>query len=100
MRTPIEDLRKSVDSFADEMMGQLVANRGKGHWADCPSHFLIDELNKNLNYLAASVEEGDKDTVRRRAANVANFAMMIADNRDKQWGYDERDKQPTPQEAP
>lgn len=81
MATPTKQYKKSVDEFAKAMLDQLIANQEKGHWSDCSWDFLIDQLNRNLNELVAAVElTHDEATILRRAANVANFSMMIAEN--------------------
>lgn len=83
-----EGLRPEVAKFAWEMEKQLQANEHKGGWGECDISFLIKELMMNeiaLHRDAERVHIGMEEyvsSVIRRAANVANFAMMIADN----WG--------------
>ena len=75
------NLRSEVQRFAKEMEKQLQANEHKGGWEDCDSGFLMSELEKNFNALWR-LQPSDKAGILRRATNIANFAMMIADN----WG--------------
>ena len=74
-------IRSEVQRFAKEMEKQLQANEHKGGWEDCDSGFLMSELEKNFNALWR-LQPSDKAGILRRATNIANFAMMIADN----WG--------------
>lgn len=64
--------------FVDEMEARLKANSYRGGWSkDSPEH-LINRLFFQVGQLEDSVRAGEKDVV-RRAADVANFAMIIAD---------------------
>ena len=78
-------LRPEVQKFAEEMERELRVNEHKGDWGDCNEEFLISEMNRNIVRLIQTIERDNgnglfADTVIRRCANVANFAMMIADN--------------------
>ncbi len=75
-------LRPEVARFAEEMEKQLQANEHKGGWKNCDEDFLFDELSKNHSVLDFALANGDIPEILRRAANIANFSMMIADN----WG--------------
>lgn len=85
-------LRPEVQKFAEEMEKQLRANEHKGGWEDCDSGFLMSELEKNFNALWR-LQPSDKAGILRRATNIANFAMMIADN----WGGEFSQKKPEPE---
>ncbi len=73
-------LRPEVRAFAEEMEKQLKANEHKGHWDDCKEDFLYDELDKNFQILDFALANNDMPEILRRCANIANFAMMLADN--------------------
>lgn len=79
-------VRPVVKRFAAEMEKQLVANAHKGSWKECGEDFLYGELegilNENLTILDFALANADTPEVLSRCANIANFAMMIADN----WG--------------
>lgn len=90
--------RKEVQWFSEQMEAALKANDHKGGWYDCEEGWLLRRLSQELQELRQARTKG-REAVIKECADIANFAMMIADNREKQWGYDERDKQPTPQEA-
>jgi len=73
--------RAVVESFAKEMEKQLRANEYKGGWEDCTARHLLDELQRNYIAIISAFLNNDCDgDITRRCANVANFAMMIADN--------------------
>ena len=75
-------LRPEVARFAEEMEKQLQANEHKGGWKDSDKDFLWEELGKNHSILDFALANRDMPEILRRAANIANFSMMIADN----WG--------------
>lgn len=81
--------RPVVETFAEEMEKQLKANDHKGGWETSTNYWLMEGLKKNLAALRTCVNQEPKvliqqEEIMRRAANIANFAMMIADNAQKQ----------------
>jgi hypothetical protein len=74
--------RKAVREFAFDMEKQLKTNDHKRGWSDEDHHFLSAQLAKNLFDLSTELKKEDKDKyeITIKCANVANFAMMIADN--------------------
>lgn len=75
-------LRPEVQRFAEEMEKQLQANEHKGGWKECHFSYLIDETFRNYDRMVTHFTKNDTPAILRRAANIANFAMMVADN----WG--------------
>jgi NTP pyrophosphatase (non-canonical NTP hydrolase) len=87
--------RPEVVAFADAMERQLRANDHKGGWRDEHHDDLLARLREETEELAGVLDLGQgnsahfypndpngpkwSDEVRREAADVANFAMMIAD---------------------
>lgn len=69
--------REVVASFAIRMEKQLAANDHKMGWEHAESGFLLAELEKNLTKLTRC---NSHEEFRRRCANIANFAMMLAHN--------------------
>jgi hypothetical protein len=71
------ELRPEVAAFAEAMELQLRKNGWKGHWRYCTGTYLFNRIRGEVNELsrASTAEERLKE-----AADVANFAMMIADN--------------------
>jgi hypothetical protein len=74
--------RLPVMQFAYEMESQLKVNDHKKGWGSEHYEFLNRELSKNFNKLYRELTAADKDKyeITIRCANIANFAMMIADN--------------------
>ncbi len=93
-----DDLRLEVAVFAEEMERKLRKNEHKGWWEECSLEYLFERLSEELEELRDIVfKEKEKsantldyeeqllkpviyaDRIREEAADVANFAMMIAD---------------------
>lgn len=82
-------LRDSLAAFAEDMERILRANDHKGGWTDLPTlHAMIrlhEELEELELVLTLALKARGQDAIRLRhrvideAADVANFAMMIAD---------------------
>lgn len=78
--------RREIRKFAEHMEARLAANDHKGGWSRCKLKWLLGRLEGEVAELRGIVESycagfGDDDEhLIREAADVANFAMMIADN--------------------
>lgn len=78
---------KKVAHFGDLMLHRLRANTHKGSWDDCDEDYLLGRLQQEMNELEAAVAPGDLGwktlrhviAIEHEAADVANFAMMIAE---------------------
>ncbi|CAK0755007.1 hypothetical protein CCP3SC15_2010003 [Gammaproteobacteria bacterium] len=59
-------------------------NRQKGHWRKIPTHELLRLLRRELEELEAALwaceHGGDPGQVEAEAADLSNFAAMLADN--------------------
>lgn len=76
----MKDTRPEVQWFAKQMESKLQANDHKQHWSKCHPDYLIHRLYQEANELWRAIEQ--KKTaheVIQEAADVANFAMMLAD---------------------
>lgn len=69
-------LRPVVAAFAEAMELKLRENDHKGHWRYCSGTYLFNRLRGEVNELSRA----PADQRLAEAADVANFAMMIADN--------------------
>lgn len=69
--------RPEVRAFADAMEEQLSANDHKGGWQRDTALSLLRRLREETTELARAI--GGEGDVLKEAADVANFAMMIAD---------------------
>ena len=71
----------NVPEFAVLMQKKLDENSGKGHWSMCSMQYLFSRLAQETGELSrANKKKFHPDQIDREAADVANFAMMIADN--------------------
>lgn len=82
-RFNVSPTRCFVDAFAEQMENKLAENRHKGDAAGWRG-MTIDQLQARLfeeaHELIVAIQTGQSpDAVIREAADVGNFAMMIAD---------------------
>lgn len=77
-----EGLREPVRWFAELMEVKLRENDHKGGWQDCSLDWLVERLYEEAKELWVEIDrvEPEADQIVREATDVANFAMMIADN--------------------
>jgi hypothetical protein len=72
-----------VDAFAEIMEAKLERNRHKGDregWKNCTLEYLFKSLRKEVRELKDALEgTANRYGVAEECADVANFAMMIAD---------------------
>lgn len=78
-KKPIK-LRREVRLFAEQMELKLRKNDHKGHWDVCTPEYLLNRMKEEVKELAAIVYSENSQAIIGEAADVANFAMMIADN--------------------
>lgn len=77
--------RFEVERFADQMEQRLSENDYKGGWQDCRYGVLFGRLIEECYELMSAVLNGSPvEGVVSEAADVANFAMMIADNKSRE----------------
>lgn len=74
----------ALQAFVDAMRAKLIANLHKPGWHGAKIGWLLDRLTEETDELANALLEprclrGEVDHVVAEAADVANFAMMIAD---------------------
>jgi NTP pyrophosphatase (non-canonical NTP hydrolase) len=69
-----------VQEFAERMEEKLKLNRHKGDWREEDDVLrLFDPLKEETVELQCSMATGTAEEIAKEAADVANFAMMIAD---------------------
>lgn len=78
----IDDDFKSVDWFTEKMKMKLFLNKNKPHWDKVSIEYLITRLQEELEELKTAVL-GDELVM--ECADVANFAMMIADKSERSF---------------
>ena len=76
-------VRPEVAIFARKMHEKLNDNDHKGGWDNCSFEFLMGRLLEEVSELYIELYNGNSDSVISEAADVANFAMMIADQAGK-----------------
>lgn len=72
------ELRDSVLAFAAQMERKLRANDHKGGWSNESPEWLLSRLREEVAELEQLVASGGPGVV-GEAADVANFAMMVAE---------------------
>lgn len=71
-----------VLSFARVMESKLAQNRHKGDsdgWRSAGTEKLFSLLRKEVEELSQAIQDRDATAIALEAADVANFAMMVAD---------------------
>lgn len=76
LSTAAGNCRPEVLAFAGEMERKLRQNDHKLHWRECALPYLRSCLDGEVAELRAA---NSLDAIRAEAADVANLAMMIAD---------------------
>lgn len=72
--------RPEVVWFAKQMELKLKANDHKKHWHEMHMDYLIERLYQESQELWTAIISGNASDIVQEAADVSNFAMMIADN--------------------
>ena len=88
------ELRPTVQWFAEQMELKLRANDHKDGWSDERIQSLMKRLYGEAWELSLVLERYQADTIHEsldpriiaEAADVANFAMMVADNARRRGG--------------
>jgi hypothetical protein len=84
----MKSITESVSKFGEAMVDRLTANARKGHWANCHNGYLRRRLRTETRELFALLDKANRTgltpelrkAIVHEAADVANFAMMIAEN--------------------
>lgn len=74
--------RKVLVQFGELQELVLRGNDHKGGWDGCSLSYLMTKLHEEVDELVVALGRGSRERVSREAVDVANVAMMIADN----WG--------------
>ena len=80
------NFKKSVKCVGIEMVKKLEKNKHKGGWSSCTPEYLSRRLGQELKELRSIMyahyhhSENTKIQIIRECADIANFAMMIAEN--------------------
>lgn len=78
--------REQVMEFAEHMELKLKANDHKQSWRKCSDTELLRGLQRELDELLTAIRRREPDAaIISECADVANYAMMLADKRAR-WG--------------
>jgi hypothetical protein len=85
---PSDVERLAVERFAESMLAKLRLNAHKAHWSTVDLFYLMDRVVQEMDELREALyrlhgADGDEElgkAVVAECADVANFAMMIADS--------------------
>ncbi len=77
--------KQKISRFGNVMYERLDANRRKTGWEHCTLEYLLQRLHEELFELTQQVylrdaRDNRASDIQHEAADVANFAMMIAEN--------------------
>lgn len=74
------DARREIAQFAEDMEAKLRANDSRGdEWKYEDIEYLMDRLTEEVRELTAAVYDiAPAESIAAEAADVANFAMMVA----------------------
>ena len=76
-------MREELSKFADRCEEILKQNDYKLGWQDCSQSTLVDKLKEEVDELFHVLDKmKNRKDITDEACDVANIAMMIADN----WG--------------
>lgn len=77
---------QALQGFAHIMWEKLRANAHKKRWDELPDTLLYERLLDEVDELSDALERGCNGDMMKEAADVANFAMMLADNAHYRMG--------------
>ena len=82
----VTEVRNSVDWFAKQMERKLKINDYKGGWKKCELQYLSMRLTQERKELTDAIASKDFQKIIDECADIANFAMMIADMFGPEFG--------------
>lgn len=71
---------QELETFLEAMRYKLAKNKHKGHWEGIDIDDLLRLLDEEVQELKQAIEGENEFAIILEAADVANFAMMIAWN--------------------
>ncbi|KKL25848.1 hypothetical protein LCGC14_2401180 [marine sediment metagenome] len=72
-------MMERVLAFARAMTQQLDANSYKSGWVNLSPKWFLNRLRQETGELERAIKKGDINEIKKEAADVGNFAMMIVD---------------------
>lgn len=81
VKKKVVNVKSVVRWFCDRMYDKLHKNQHKGvSWRTETALWLMERLEDEVGELEVAIDEKNKEEIIKECADVANFAMMIADN--------------------
>lgn len=79
--TVMKTVNPRLDWFVKQMREKLALphNQDKGDWREADLSDIFDYLESEVKELRGALMNGTKERVIEEAADVANFAFMVAD---------------------
>lgn len=74
----VEQYEHDIRRFVDAMVYKLRVHAKKGRWEDLPAAKALELLNGECIELAQAMHEGNTVETMLEAADVANYALIIA----------------------
>jgi NTP pyrophosphatase (non-canonical NTP hydrolase) len=74
------EIRKELRWFVEQMEMKLKANDHRGGWHNEYTEFFLARMNDEYRELVTALEQGDFEAAITECADLANFAMMLADH--------------------
>jgi NTP pyrophosphatase (non-canonical NTP hydrolase) len=78
------EVRQEVKRFAEVMERKLQENDHKGGWRGEHPAWLLGRLLEEISELEEALRQANRRAIERECADIANFAMMIADQTQDQ----------------
>lgn len=78
----MSNFKQSVSKFSEAMLAKLEANKHKKGWLDVPEYdddWFYRRIGEEVMELIQAAQSGDVEATLLEAADVANFALMIAE---------------------
>lgn len=80
----MNNFKYTIQWFSCHMEEKLLRNSYKGGWEECKNVYLLDRMDEEIAKLKDCIINGEPSAlVVSEAADIANFAMMLADNYSK-----------------
>jgi hypothetical protein len=74
----LSELRPDLQRFFDAMIYKLRRNKHKGRWEDMALSDAFPRMEEEMKELSTALDEGSTTEILFEAADVANFALIIA----------------------
>jgi len=71
--------------WMDGLLGRLDENQDRGGWEGCTASYLLEKMYSHMDNGRKGIEGGaSTEFVRKHFLDASNYAMMLADNYDRE----------------